>query len=42
MTARNDDDPLFSAGKPKNLPWLYLPAVIGLIVAMVFLYALSS
>jgi len=42
MTARNDDESLFSAGKPKNLPWFYLPAVIGLIVTMVFLYALSN
>jgi len=42
MKARNDDEPLFSAGKPKNLPWFYLPTVIGLIVAIVFLYAMSN
>jgi len=42
MTARNDDESLFSAGKPKNLPWFYLPTIIGLIVAMVFLYASSN
>ncbi|MGI0063884.1 MAG: hypothetical protein ACREAJ_03080 [Nitrosopumilaceae archaeon] len=37
MKPRSDDDSLFSAGKPKNFPWFYIPVLIGL-AALIFLF----
>jgi len=31
------EDSLFSAGKPKNLPWFYIPVLIGVAI-LVILY----
>ncbi len=37
MEKRDDDDVLFSAGKPKSFPWFYIP-VIAFVATLVFLY----
>jgi hypothetical protein len=33
----SDEDSLFSAGKPKKLPWFFVPVLIGLAV-LIFLF----
>jgi len=35
---RSSKDSLFSSGKPKKVPWIFYPAVIGMIAAMVILF----
>jgi len=38
MQPRDDSDSLFSAGKPKKVPWLFYPIIIGMITAMVVFF----
>ena len=38
MNPDGGKDSLFSAGKPKKVPKWYIPLVIGMIAALVFLY----
>ena len=33
----DSDDSLFSAGKPKKLPWFFIPVIIGVAI-LVLLY----
>jgi len=37
MNPRSAKDSLFSAGKPKNLPWFFFPMLLGL-AALIFLF----
>ncbi|MGI0064858.1 MAG: hypothetical protein ACREAL_08330 [Nitrosopumilaceae archaeon] len=37
MNPRTSDDSLFSAGKPKKLPWFFVPVIIGL-VALILIF----
>ena len=35
MNLRSNDDPLFSSGKPKKLPWFFGLVMIGLAVIII-------
>jgi hypothetical protein len=37
MNPNEGDKPLFSAGKPKRLPWFFIPVMIGVAI-LVLLY----
>jgi hypothetical protein len=37
MNPRTTKDSLFSSGKPQNLPWFFVPLMIG-VVALIFLF----
>jgi len=35
MNPRTTKDSLFSSGKPKNLPWFFVPLMFGLVALIV-------
>jgi len=37
MNPRTTKDSLFSSGKPKNLPWFFVPLMFG-VVALIVLF----